>query len=62
MDNVLLCQDLARCSKPRSTVKGSLLKIDLKKAYDSVEWGFIEEMLRAMDFPVGAAVFLLSTH
>jgi len=27
------------------------MKIDLKKAYDSVSWGFIEEMLEYMSFP-----------
>ncbi|XP_074299688.1 secreted RxLR effector protein 78-like [Silene latifolia] len=28
-----------------------LLKVDLKKAYDSVSWSFLEEMMIALNFP-----------
>ena len=37
--------------KPRNQVKGMLLKIDLKKAYDSIEWSFVHDMLHALNFP-----------
>ncbi|XP_060178309.1 uncharacterized protein LOC132608277 [Lycium barbarum] len=35
VQNILICQD----------------PIDLKKAYDSVEWAFVKEMMEALDFP-----------
>ncbi|XP_074299417.1 uncharacterized protein LOC141630509 [Silene latifolia] len=34
-------------TKPRLCI----MKVDLKKAYDSIEWRFIEQMLQALKFP-----------
>lgn len=28
------------------------LKIDLKKAYDSVAWDFVEELMLGLEFPI----------
>lgn len=35
----------------KNTTSSCLIKIDLKKAYDSVEWNFVMEMLHALNFP-----------
>lgn len=49
--NVLICQDLVRLYNRKNTGFSCLIKIDLRKAYDSVEWEFVKEMLHAMNFP-----------
>lgn len=51
VQNVLICQDLVRLYKRKNTTQSCLIKIDLKKAYDNVDWAFVEEMLHAMNFP-----------
>ncbi|XP_074265182.1 uncharacterized protein LOC141587606 [Silene latifolia] len=49
--NILICQDLVRLHKRKSCSPRILMKLDLQKAYDSVEWNFVEDMLRATGFP-----------
>lgn len=49
--NILICQDLVRLNNRKNTTKSFLIKIDLKKAYDSVEWDFVLEMLHGLNFP-----------
>ncbi|XP_057249920.1 uncharacterized protein LOC130591045 [Beta vulgaris subsp. vulgaris] len=52
MSNILLCQDLVkRFNKRQNQERGIMMKIDLRKAYDSVEWKFIEELIQALHFP-----------
>ncbi|XP_074306260.1 uncharacterized protein LOC141641499 [Silene latifolia] len=51
VDNILICHDLVRLYKRRTCSPRSIMKIDLKKAYDSVEWNFIDQMLHALNFP-----------
>ncbi|GAB2280621.1 hypothetical protein Dimus_039420 [Dionaea muscipula] len=51
VDNILLCQELLngydRCGiSPRC-----LARIDLRKAYDSVSWDFVQSLLKALNFP-----------
>lgn len=51
ISNILLCQDLVkRFGMPRNQVKGMLMKVDLKKAYDSIEWSFVRDLLQALKF------------
>lgn len=51
VQNMLICQDLVRLYNRKNASKSCLLKIDHRKAYDSVEWDFVEEMLYGSQFP-----------
>lgn len=51
MNNILVCQDILRHFAGKSAPKGCLLKIDLQKAYDTIEWGFLKDLMVAMKFP-----------
>ncbi|XP_074299722.1 uncharacterized protein LOC141630875 [Silene latifolia] len=43
IDNILIWHDLVRLYKRKACSPRCLMKVDLKKAYDSVEWEFIRE-------------------
>lgn len=51
MSNILICQDLVRGYKRSGGQPKCLMKIDLRKAYDSVRWGFIQQVLIGLNFP-----------
>ncbi|XP_074296366.1 uncharacterized protein LOC141626478 [Silene latifolia] len=51
VDNVLICQDLMRLYNRKICSPRVMIKIDLKKAYDSIEWDFVEDLLVALKFP-----------
>ncbi|XP_074318871.1 uncharacterized protein LOC141655705 [Silene latifolia] len=49
--NILICQDLVKLYNRKSCSPRMLMKIDLQKAYDSVEWAFMNDMMLATGFP-----------
>ena len=50
MHNILLCQDLVKHYSRKNCAPSCLLKIDLCKAYNTMSWQFIKEMLVVLNF------------
>lgn len=50
MQNILICQDLVRLYNRNNSTKSYLIKVDIRKAYDTVEWEFVQEKLYALNF------------
>ena len=49
--NELLYQEIARGYNRRQITSRCMMKIDLKKAYDSVHWDCVREILDGLQFP-----------
>ncbi|XP_074301046.1 uncharacterized protein LOC141632394 [Silene latifolia] len=49
--NILICQDLIKLYKRKKCSPRLMMKIDFQKAYDSIEWSYLNEMLRYLKFP-----------
>lgn len=50
ISNFLISQDLLRNYDRKGGLARCLMKIDLKKAYDSVYWGFIKTLMHVLNF------------
>ncbi|XP_057248240.1 uncharacterized protein LOC130590220 [Beta vulgaris subsp. vulgaris] len=51
MHNIFLCQDLMKQYKRKNGPARCTIKVDLRKAYDSLNWDFIKDLLVALNFP-----------
>lgn len=51
IDNIIVVQELVHTLMKKKVENGGfVLKVDLEKAYDKVDWGFLREVLRATGF------------
>ncbi|XP_022865107.1 uncharacterized protein LOC111384987 [Olea europaea var. sylvestris] len=50
-ENIHLAQELLRQYNRKRVAPRRLLKIDLKKAFDSVDWSFLESVFHGLNFP-----------
>ncbi|XP_074315609.1 uncharacterized protein LOC141651814 [Silene latifolia] len=51
LENILIYQDLIRLYHRGKASPRCMFKLDLQKAYDSIEWQFVDQMLEALMFP-----------
>ena len=51
LHNVLICQDLMKHYRMKGITPWLALKVDIKKAYDALNWDFIENMMKTLSFP-----------
>ena len=58
--NVLTCQDLVRGYNRKGISPRCIMKIDLHKAFDSVHWNFLKELLVHMRFPTQFVSWLMA--
>ena len=60
VDNVVIAQELIHTiHKKKGRVGHFMLKIDLEKAYDRIEWSFIREVLILFKFPMSLVNLIL---
>ena len=52
VDNAIITQELIHTiGRKKGRMGYMVIKIDLEKAYDRLEWSFIREVLQAANFP-----------
>ncbi|XP_074283048.1 uncharacterized protein LOC141607596 [Silene latifolia] len=51
LENILICQDLVRLYNRGMASPRCMFKLDLQKAYDIIEWKFVDQMLEDLKFP-----------
>ncbi|XP_062088542.1 uncharacterized protein LOC133795108 [Humulus lupulus] len=49
--NVMILQDILKNYRRKNTYPRCTIKIDISKAYDTVDWNFIEDLLNALNMP-----------
>lgn len=50
-DNKILCHELVKGYRIKDISPRCMIKIDMQKAYDSLEWHFLEKMLKGLQLP-----------
>ena len=58
MENVLLASELVKSYHKESVTERCAVKIDVSKAFDSVQWSFLLTVLEALNFPVKFIVWI----
>lgn len=54
MDNVVVAQEaLHSLKKKKGSKDGFILKVDLEKAYDRIDWTFLKQVLKFTSFKEG---------
>ncbi|CAN1188832.1 Putative ribonuclease H protein At1g65750 [Linum perenne] len=52
-DNIIIVQEAVHSLRTKKTgIPGMIVKVDLSKAYDKIEWEFVNDTLRHAGFPV----------
>ncbi|KAL2927768.1 LINE-1 reverse transcriptase-like protein [Bienertia sinuspersici] len=49
--NICIIQDLIGKYKRKNSPPGCMFKVDIRKAYDSIRWEFLDQILRKLNFP-----------
>lgn len=52
LDNVIVAQELVKGYSRKGVSLRCIIKIDIRKAYDSVEWGLLQIVLLEFGFPL----------
>lgn len=52
VENVLMCHEVVRGFERKNHSKVVILKIDIRKTYDSVSWDFVKETMVKMNFSI----------
>ena len=61
VDNVVIAQEIIHTiNRKKGKVEYIVVKIDLEKAYDRLEWSFIREVLYAANFPPDLIQLIMS--
>ncbi|XP_019237159.1 PREDICTED: uncharacterized protein LOC109217376 [Nicotiana attenuata] len=50
-DNIIMSHELIKGYGRKNTSPRCMLKIDMQKAYDSVEWVYVEQVMRQLGIP-----------
>lgn len=50
MENILICQDIARDYHRDNELPRCMMRLDIRKAYDTIEWSFLQQVLLGLNF------------
>lgn len=50
-NNIILSHELVKGYERKGVSIRCMMKLDMPKAYDSIEWGYMEQILQALAFP-----------